>query len=115
RDRDQAIRRTEALVAERDRLAHRYTDLSYRLEVLERERSEERAVGYPPPATSAPVVVPPVRRTRRSPFRRLVWGLFTILLGAVIGTLLASQILYDDPWFIITRAVDVISSTTHRH
>ncbi len=119
RDRDQAIRRNDVLTAERDRLAQRHADLSYRLELLERERSEERAAGYRPPAGSAPVApATPVARVlvqRRSLFGRLVRSLLVILVGAVVGALLASQILYDDAWAILSRAVDAISSTTHRH
>lgn len=114
RDRDQAIRRNDALAAERDRLAARYADLAFRLERLEQERVDGRGGGYPVPMTVDESQLRPAA-PRRSGLGCLLWGLVAITLGAVVGTLLASQIIYHDPWSIITKAVDALSSTTNRH
>ncbi|HEX5496989.1 MAG TPA: protein kinase [Mycobacteriales bacterium] len=113
RDRDQALRRNDALAAERDRLAIRYADMSYRLERLEQERTEARPAAYPPGLVAGGPR--PAARARRSGIGYVLWGVVAIMLGAVVGTLVASQIIYHDPWSIITKAVDAVSAAPNRH
>jgi hypothetical protein len=110
RDGDQAMRRIDALARERDRLARQYSELSLRLDRRERERTAERGSVFPQVATA-----PPRRPRRRSGAGRLLRGLLTVVVGAVIGCLLASQILYDDAWSIIRQAVQAISTTLRTH
>lgn len=115
RERDRAARRSETLMAERDRIAGQYAELSRRLDRLERTPPRQQVVAYPP-AQVAPRPVAPVAPVRgKAPRRRsgvgcLAW-FWALVFGLLLGTVIASQILYDDPWSIFVKVFHAIPST----